>query len=438
MCGRSWCKVGLVFGVVFGVSAGGVSAEPIPDGDRPTQPGIHHLAFDWSNEGETERMTYGLFIPENYEKATRDGGKLPLIVYLCGAGMRGHEMSDFNNNGPFAEMRRNKHLAPEMDGLIVQPQLHADARWENPTMGGYVADVARRVIERYPVDPERVYLAGMSMGGEGVWHAALAAPELYALVLSMGGRQHPDPAKVAAAMEGATAWIIVGERDGEFVAGSRVMRDAFEAAGVDLVYKEMVGYGHNIWRMFWNKAELYDAMLAHRRGKAQADPPDASTLTDIAELPPPNPKYAAFAEKLQKRFEAFRPWWQIETCRRHRKVGLREEWGGKEQVFATLPFNRHMACRLMTTAEVPEGKRTKLALTVAAGRKPWLLEVDADNKRLLRTKVKPGDDQTPKWRTVEVDLSAYAGEKVLLEVLHLGFRRRNSIGYWAGIEVVSE
>jgi hypothetical protein len=65
--------------------------------------------------------------------------------------------------------------------------------------------------------------------------------------------------------------------------------------------------------------------------------------------------------------------------------------------------------------------------------------VDAGNKRLHRTMVKPADgEEAAPWRTIEIDLTPYAGEKVLLEVLHLGFRRRHSVGFWGGIEVVSE
>jgi len=417
-----------------------VRGEAVADSTHPTKPGMHHLSFDWEHEGKAEGMAYGLFIPDGYPEAVKRGEKVSLIVYLCGAGSRGFEENKLYRNGPLAEMRRNKHLVGKVESLVVAPQLPRGARWENARMGRYIADTTRRVIERWRVDPDRVYLMGASMGGEGVWHAALAGPDLYALVLSMGGRKHPEPAKVAEALKGASAWIIVGARDRDFTTGSRAMRDAFKEAGVDLIYSELRGYGHNIWRLYWNKAEFYEAVSVHRRGKAP--PPnrgDAEALTDIAKLPPPDPGYARFANELQKAFERFRPWWQIENCRRHDSAGMHEKWGGREGVLATMPLNRHMPCRLMTTAEIPEGKKTKLVVEVAADKKHWLLQIDADNKLLHRTRVEPTNQgEGSPWRKVEVDLSAYAGEKVFLELLHLGFRHHRRPGYWSGIELVSE
>ena len=37
--------------------------------------------------------------------------------------------------------------------------------------------------ENYPIDPNRVYLLGLSMGGYGTWQAALEYPEKFAAIV---------------------------------------------------------------------------------------------------------------------------------------------------------------------------------------------------------------------------------------------------------------
>lgn len=48
-------------------------------------------------------------------------------------------------------------------------------------------EVLEQVKKHYPVDPERFYLAGSSMGGQGVWHIALHHPSLFAAAAPQAG-----------------------------------------------------------------------------------------------------------------------------------------------------------------------------------------------------------------------------------------------------------
>ncbi len=48
-------------------------------------------------------------------------------------------------------------------------------------------EVLERVRERFPIDPNRIYLTGHSMGGHGVWHIGLSHPDLFAAVAPSAG-----------------------------------------------------------------------------------------------------------------------------------------------------------------------------------------------------------------------------------------------------------
>ncbi len=48
-------------------------------------------------------------------------------------------------------------------------------------------EVLEKVKERFPIDPNRVYLTGHSMGGHGVWHIGLSHPDLFAAMAPSAG-----------------------------------------------------------------------------------------------------------------------------------------------------------------------------------------------------------------------------------------------------------
>ena len=49
-----------------------------------------------------------------------------------------------------------------------------------------VAEILRKTIGDYSVDQDRVYLAGVSSGGNGCWEIAMRHPDLFAAVVPMG------------------------------------------------------------------------------------------------------------------------------------------------------------------------------------------------------------------------------------------------------------
>ncbi len=48
-------------------------------------------------------------------------------------------------------------------------------------------EVLDKVKKRFPIDPNRIYLTGHSMGGHGVWHIGLAHSDLFAAMVSSAG-----------------------------------------------------------------------------------------------------------------------------------------------------------------------------------------------------------------------------------------------------------
>ncbi|MBO5306212.1 MAG: prolyl oligopeptidase family serine peptidase, partial [Clostridia bacterium] len=111
------------------------------------------------------------------------GEKLPLIIQLHGAGERGcgGKMLDLVDVHGFS-----KFLKDEDHRLIaVMPQCPKDSFWAARVES--IVKFIEHLIREYPVDPDRVYLTGLSMGGYGTWFTAMARPDLFAAIAPVCG-----------------------------------------------------------------------------------------------------------------------------------------------------------------------------------------------------------------------------------------------------------
>jgi len=144
------------------------------------------------------------------------------------------------------------------------------------------------------------------------------------------------------------------------------------------------------------------------------------------------------AGSLSRQMEQFAPGWKIRDCGPDMDPGLREEWAGRKNVLATHPLDRQTGCVLSREAQMPAGKQT--ALRVVVGHDPqgdFDLIVRADGRELLRKTVGP-KTAPGHWLTERIDLSAYAGRTVRLELVNQPSGWFCEAAYWAEIALASE
>lgn len=83
------------------------------------------------------------------------------------------------------------------------------------------------------IDVDNVALVGASNGGRGLFFAAVANPERFGALLAMPGMYLRDPQNLAA-LDGIPIRMIVGERDTQWVDGTRRTATALESVGVEV------------------------------------------------------------------------------------------------------------------------------------------------------------------------------------------------------------
>ncbi|MFN7957792.1 MAG: prolyl oligopeptidase family serine peptidase [Holophagaceae bacterium] len=201
--------------------------------------GIQRRAYRSAVDGTLQ--PYTVRVPEGLKPEVR----VPLLVYLHGSGDDDRGMLD-RSRAPEGWIQ----LAPRGRGTSNC----YSANHAQEDLREAVADV----LAHYPVDPERVFLAGFSMGGYGVYRTALAQPGHFrGLVVLAGqpdlgpqwlGTGHPDaldPANLAR-LKGEAFFIVHGTEDRNCPFAKTVqMVEGLRAAGAQVTFLAEPGRGHD-------------------------------------------------------------------------------------------------------------------------------------------------------------------------------------------------
>lgn len=213
---------------------------------------------------------YMAYLPEGY--GTDAGKNFPLLFFLHGSGDRGENIFLIAKASPFMMIREQGPLP----FIIIAPLLNASsavASFPEP----YLEGVMDEVLAEYRVDRSRIYLTGLSMGGEAAYRFALNRPELFAAISVLAGF-NPEYAPRALQggfapfglpldrLKGVPVWAISGKED--TVVPLSVVQptvDAFTAAGVDIRLTILEGHDHDVWTDTYSDPVYYDWFLQYRR-----------------------------------------------------------------------------------------------------------------------------------------------------------------------------
>jgi predicted peptidase len=122
-----------------------------------------------------------------------------------------------------------------------------------------IADLA----DKLPVDADRIYLTGSSMGGFGTWSLAAKYPNVFACAVPLCGGGDP---KSVNTLKVVPIWAFHGDKDEKVpIDRDRVAVAALKAAGGNIQFTELTGEGHNIAGLVYAKRELHEWMFAQKR-----------------------------------------------------------------------------------------------------------------------------------------------------------------------------
>lgn len=223
-------------------------------------------------------LNYRIHVPDNIPP----GERVPLVLLLHGAGERGDDNASQLRHGVQALLAYagENHIP----AIILVPQCPLDAQWvdvpwgeDSHTMPATPSRPMRAVrallaqtLATLPIDPARVYLTGVSMGGFGTWDLLQRDPELFAAAIPICGGGDLAEAKRLAnipirAFHGDNDQTVKPSR-------SRDMVEAIKRAGGRLAdCTEYPGVGHDAWSVTYANDEVLEWLFRQKKSRAKAD-----------------------------------------------------------------------------------------------------------------------------------------------------------------------
>ncbi|OCA90567.1 hypothetical protein A8F94_01410 [Bacillus sp. FJAT-27225] len=203
---------------------------------------------------KTVNLQYLVNLPKGFDSASP--AKYPLLLFLHGSGERGTEIEQVKKHG------LKDILSHNLPFIIVSPQCPEKTKWsmELDSLNALLDEV----LNNYPIDENRIYLTGLSMGGYGTWDWAMTRFDTFAAIAPVcGGAVLPDRIEN---LKDIPVWAFHGEYDNVVVIEETkklVNRLASIGGNVKATYYPKIG--HDSWVQAYQNADLYVWMLSHSK-----------------------------------------------------------------------------------------------------------------------------------------------------------------------------
>jgi len=238
------------------------------------QNGFFQRAIYRDKTGNT--LPYQLMTPWK-EGANVQGStsKVPLVIFLHGSGERGTKNNEQMRNGVHAFCE--KWVREQHPHYLLVPQCPPNIRWggssadwqtlyqPEPTIPGrMVLELVEKMLQEHPdIDPKRVYITGLSMGGFGTFDLLMRRPDLFAAGLPVCGGGDPSYAEK---IKNIPLWVFHGGLDDVALPRcSRRIVAALEKIDGKVKYTEYSTMYHDIWNVTYYNPAVLEWLFAQRK-----------------------------------------------------------------------------------------------------------------------------------------------------------------------------
>jgi len=223
-----------------------------------------------SYKTKKHKLLYRLLLPIK----KRNQKKYPLVLFLHGAGERGtdNELQLKYITDLFLNENNRKNfpcivLAPQCP---PEPSWWSYTNWTKPKLPekisielNLVIKLLNEIIKKYPVDKNRIYVFGLSMGGCATYELIMRYPNKFAAALPICG--WGDTSKVEL-IKHIPLWIFHGALDDVVnVKHSRKMFKELKKIGGLVQYTEYLNIKHNSWIYAFKEPDFLKWLFEKKR-----------------------------------------------------------------------------------------------------------------------------------------------------------------------------
>lgn len=226
------------------------------------------FSFEKYTNAKGETLNYRQLISD-YDPVS----KYPLVIFLHGSGERGDDNEAQLKWGvqSFASSQ-NMKMHP---AIVIAPQCPKDMVWGNYSYDNMslqptptktmelLIELIKETIQKLPVDPNRVYITGLSLGGFGTFDAISRYPDLFAAAVPVCGG---GDVKRATSIAHIPMWIFHGALDGSVTPDlSQNMVRALTEAGGHPGYTQYPKTGHFSWIAAYDDDMMMDWLFSQQK-----------------------------------------------------------------------------------------------------------------------------------------------------------------------------
>lgn len=221
------------------------------------------------DNGAPFKLPYCFYIPKNIEADK----KYPLILFLHGAGEWGTNNLSQLSNFPYQFI--DSINSAKYPCYILAPQCTESSPWSSfpsyPEVQTppYPTESINQVLslldtllhcDTLKLDINRIYVTGLSLGGEGTFDI-ITRTNMFAAAIPICGIADTGKAQL---MKNTPLWIFHGSNDQiNSVTYSRMIVDALVKIGTPPKYTEYEDRDHNIWSTTYNEPDLLPWLFSH-------------------------------------------------------------------------------------------------------------------------------------------------------------------------------
>lgn len=198
-------------------------------------------------------FNYVKYLPKDYDSSK----KYPLVFFLHGAGERGDDLDVACRHGYMKHVREN---GAEYPFIFVAPQCPDNKYWACYTES--LIAFLDYISDSLPIDRERIYLTGLSMGGTGTWMLAMADRDRFAAIAPICGS---GIYWYGEALINTPVMIYHGDCDDVVpVQDSISMMQSVNKRGGNAQINILYGVAHNAWDVAYQGDTLWSWLLSHK------------------------------------------------------------------------------------------------------------------------------------------------------------------------------
>lgn len=243
----------------------------VPANEPSTKPRIGQHAYTFEAQladGRVTQLNYLLFLPASYGQDPQ--AQWPLLVFLHGSREVGRDINRVRR----AILPQIVEENPDFPFIVVSPQSPTMQRGWYPSLDAIEA-LLDELQAALAIDPDRIYLTGLSMGGYGAWALAMDDPDRFAAIAPVVGGYFFS-ARQLCALKDKPIWVFGARLDRNVpLRESERVVNALKSCGGDPRFTVFENADHDLgWELAYRTTELFEWLLQQRRGQPPAHASD--------------------------------------------------------------------------------------------------------------------------------------------------------------------